>query len=94
MKTKVSAGEKAFYEKIKTGEVRANFGNTDKGTGWRPVCGGHYLGSACFDTETAAISNGKIYVSELKKRVDDSVPHESKNQSSPKRQRKAKAVAK
>lgn len=69
-KTNVSAGELAFYEKIKTGEVRALRGKSDKGEGWRPVCRGHYLGSACMPTEAQAISKGKIFMCELKARVE------------------------
>jgi len=93
-KTNASAGEKAFYEKIKTGEVRAIRGNSDKGDGWRPVCRGHYLGSACVDTESEAITKGKIFIGELKKRVEGVQPSATKRQPSPKRDRKTKAVSK
>lgn len=67
---KVTSGELAFYEKIKNGEVRAILGKTDKGEGWRPVCKGRYLGAACVSTERQAIRHGKIFIAELKRRVD------------------------
>ncbi len=93
-KTNVSAGELAFYEKIKTGDLRAIRGNSEKGEGWRPVCRGHYLGSACVGTEAEAITKGKIFIGELKKRVEGVQPLATKKQSAPKRDRKTKAVAK
>lgn len=93
-KTNASAGEVAFYEKIKTGEVRAIRGKSDKGEGWRPVCRGHYLGSACVSTEGEAITKGKIFIGELKKRVEGVQPSATKKQAAPKRERKTKAVAK
>ena len=65
-----SVGERRFYESIKDAEVRAIRSNTDKGDGWRPVCRGRYLGSACVPTEQQAISEGKIFLSELKRRVE------------------------
>lgn len=92
--TNASAGEKAFYEKIKTGEVRAIRGKSDKGEGWRPVCRGHYLGSACVSTESEAISKGKIFIGELKKRVEGVKPQAVKKTVSPRRERKSNAVAK
>lgn len=91
---KASAGEKAFYEKMKTGEVRAIRGKSDKGEGWRPVCRGHYLGSACVGTESEAITKGKIFIGELKKRVEGVQPSANKKQVAPKRGRRTKAVAK
>jgi hypothetical protein len=87
---KASSGDVAFYEKIKTGAVRALLGKSDKGNGWRPVCRGHYLGSDCVSTEAEAIRRGKIFVAELRKRVEVVVPSKPKNQ----RVKKAKAVAK
>jgi hypothetical protein len=92
--TNASAGELAFYEKIKTGEVRAIRGKSDKGEGWRPVCRGYYLGSACVETEAQAISKGKIFVSELKNRVEGVPQKAVRKSAAPKRERKPKAVAK
>jgi hypothetical protein len=34
------------------------------------VCRGRYLGGACLTTESAAITNGKIFIEELRKRVE------------------------
>lgn len=93
-KTKASAGELAFYEKIKASEVRAIRGKSDKGEGWRPVCRGHYLGSACVGTESEAITKGKIFIGELKNRVEGVQPQVIKKAVTPKRERKGKAVAK
>lgn len=71
MQTKpATRGEVNLYNHIKDGEVRAIRGNSDKGDGWRPVCRGRYLGGACLTTESAAITNGKIFIAELKKRVE------------------------
>lgn len=90
--TKVSAGELAFYEKIKNAEVRAFRGKSDKGEGWRPVCRGHYLGSACMPTEAQAISKGKIFMCELKNRVEVVPKKVVKKPSSPKRRRAKNAT--
>ena len=67
---KATLGEINLYAQIKDGDVRAIRGKSDKGDGWRPVCRGRYLGSACLTTESAAITNGKIFIAELKKRVE------------------------
>lgn len=90
----VSAGEKAFYEKIKAGEVRAIRGKSDKGDGWRPVCRGLYLGSACVGTEGEAITKGKIFIGELKKRVESAHLQSIENPTSSKREGKLKRVIK
>jgi hypothetical protein len=69
---KATQGEINLYKKIKSFEVRANIGNSSAGYGWRPVCGGHYLGRECHPSEKTAITKGKIFVEDLKRRVDGS----------------------
>lgn len=66
----VTAGDLNLYQRIKGFEVRASIGNSNAGYGWRPVCGGHYLGRECLHSEKAAITQGKIFVAELKRRVE------------------------
>lgn len=71
MKTSTATqGEIKLYEKIKGFQVRALLGNSSAGYGWRPVCGGHYLGDECVHSEKYAITLGKIFVDQLKQRVD------------------------
>lgn len=91
---KATLGEIKLYEQIKGYEVRSIVGNTGKGYGWRPVCRGRYLGSACLSTESAAITNGKIFIAELKKRVEGVQAKPINKPAAPKRTRKPKAVAK
>tara|TARA_R100000656_G_scaffold14096_1_gene14165 strand:- start:24 stop:311 length:288 start_codon:yes stop_codon:yes gene_type:complete len=91
---KATLGEINLYAKIKDGEVRAIRGKSDKGDGWRPVCRGRYLGSACLTTESAAITNGKIFIAELKKRVEGVQAKSISKPAAQKRTRKPKAVSK
>ena len=63
-------GDAKLYQKIKGFEVRATIGNSNAGYGWRPVCGGLYIGNECYPSERAAITQGKIIVDSLKRRVD------------------------
>lgn len=67
---KATQGDINLYQKIKCFDVRATIGNSSAGYGWRPVCGGHYLGSECHHSEKAAITKGKIFVEDLKRRVE------------------------
>lgn len=63
-------GDAKLYQKIKGFEVRATIGNSNAGYGWRPVCGGLYMGGECYSSERAAITQGKIIVDNLKRRVE------------------------
>jgi hypothetical protein len=84
-------GEINLYKKIKCFDVRASIGNSSAGYGWRPICGGHYLGGVCHSTEKAAITHGKILVDDLKRRVDAAGVFESTRPQPKKRARKAVA---
>lgn len=65
-----TTGERAMYHAIKHGKVAAVNGITDKGTGWRPVCKGVYLGSETYTTEDKAINAGKRHLADLRARVE------------------------
>lgn len=82
-------GEIKLYEKIKGFEVRGLLGNSSAGYGWRPVCGGHYLGNECTHSEKAAITQGKIFISELKRRIDSGPLAAVKKQSKKGREKNA-----
>ena len=63
-------GELNLYSKIHGRTVRALRGKSSAGDGWRPVCGGIYLGNQCSDTEKEAIANGVKFVEKLKRLID------------------------
>ena len=93
-------GDAKLYQRIKGFEVRATLGNSSAGYGWRPVCGGVFIGNECFASEKAAVTKGKIYVNDLRRRVDSfaHVPQQVQQQAvsvTPKKlPRSRKAVAK
>jgi hypothetical protein len=91
--TGTTTGEKMLYEKIKEGRVTATYGNTDKGTGWRPVAKGRYLGNACLATESQAITYGNRFLADLKTRIEG-IKQLPMKHPAPKRTRKSKAVQK
>jgi len=64
-----TAGEKSFYAEIQGKKITATNGNSNNGTGWRPVCGGKYLGELIYPSESAAIKGGKGFMDELKQRI-------------------------
>lgn len=70
MKNKTATtGERAMFYAIKNCRVSAVYGNTDKGTGWRPVCKGVYLGDSTYLTEASAITAGNRHLKIMGERV-------------------------
>lgn len=65
-----TTGEVSFYNEVQGKKITAINGNSGKGLGWRPVCGGKYLGEAVCTTESEAIIEGKKFMAELKRRVE------------------------
>lgn len=66
-----TTGEVSFYNQVQGKKITAINGNSSKGTGWRPVCGGKYLGEHVCPTEKEAIIEGKKFMAELKRRVEE-----------------------
>jgi hypothetical protein len=64
-----TTGEVSFYNEIRGKKITAVVGHSNRGKGWRPVCGGKFLGEEVFENEGAAISGGKRFISDLTQRV-------------------------
>ena len=62
-------GEISFYKQICGKKVTALIVHSNKGKGWRPVCGGKYLGDETFGLEAEAIKAGKKFIADLTQRV-------------------------
>lgn len=92
--TKATEGDKKLLSFIKDREVRAIRGITSAGDGWRPAVGGRYLGRTCVSSEGEAIKQGKIFVSELKRKVEGTGVPSGNKPARLKRERKSKGVAK
>jgi hypothetical protein len=79
-RTSATNGEVSFYNEIRGKKITAVVGHSNRGKGWRPVCGGKFLGEEVFENEGAAISGGKRFISDLTQRV---INAESKSQNKP-----------